>query len=37
MVRRSFDNDRKLRAKSKAKAKKVVAPVPASTEEDEIW
>ena len=37
MVRRSFDNDRKLRAKNKAKAKKVVAPVQTQTEESEIW
>lgn len=37
MVRRSFDNERKLRAKSKAKAKKPVAPVQTRTEEDEIW
>ena len=35
MVRRSFDNDRKLRAKFKAKTQK--APPVKAKEEDEIW
>ena len=35
MVRRSFDNERKLRAKSKAKVQK--APPVKAAEEDEIW